>query len=217
MQKPEICLVDIDGTIANCEHRKHYIDNVIRVGDIVSPRNISNASLYAGKVEAIEDERAVVNDWLKPLPEGWPKYHKYPDLNMVRKHKCWNKFFEACKDDSPIQSTIDVVKALSNTWSVVFMSGRPETYREVTESWLNKNGLLFMHKDVTSTHPYAKANLFMRPAKDTREDFIVKKELYLKYIEPYYKVQCVFDDRDQVVKMWRELGLTCYQVAEGNF
>ena len=27
----------------------------------------------------------------------------------------------------------------------------------------------------------------------------------------------VLDDRSQVVKMWRELGLTCLQVADGNF
>ena len=33
-----------------------------------------------------------------------------------------------------------------------------------------------------------------------------------------YDVAGVLDDRDQVVKMWRnELGLTCLQVAEGNF
>ena len=30
-------------------------------------------------------------------------------------------------------------------------------------------------------------------------------------------ILCVFDDRDKVVKMWRDSGLTCFQVAEGNF
>jgi hypothetical protein len=30
-------------------------------------------------------------------------------------------------------------------------------------------------------------------------------------------VVAVFDDRDQVVRMWRSLGLTVFQVAEGNF
>jgi len=27
----------------------------------------------------------------------------------------------------------------------------------------------------------------------------------------------VFDDRQQVVDMWRQNGLTCFQVADGNF
>jgi len=30
-------------------------------------------------------------------------------------------------------------------------------------------------------------------------------------------VVAVFDDRDKVVNMWREIGLTCMQVAPGNF
>lgn len=31
------------------------------------------------------------------------------------------------------------------------------------------------------------------------------------------RVEIVFDDRNSVVKMWRLLGLTCFQVAEGDF
>lgn len=27
----------------------------------------------------------------------------------------------------------------------------------------------------------------------------------------------VFEDRKQCVDMWRSLGLTCYQVADGNY
>ena len=30
-------------------------------------------------------------------------------------------------------------------------------------------------------------------------------------------IVCVFDDRDKVVDMWRKNGLTCMQVAPGNF
>ena len=30
-------------------------------------------------------------------------------------------------------------------------------------------------------------------------------------------VEMVFDDRQKVVDMWREIGLTCMQVAPGNF
>ena len=31
------------------------------------------------------------------------------------------------------------------------------------------------------------------------------------------EIICTFDDRDKVVNMWRENGLTCMQVAPGNF
>ena len=30
-------------------------------------------------------------------------------------------------------------------------------------------------------------------------------------------VDMVFDDRNQVVDMWRKNGLTCFQVADGDF
>jgi len=58
----------------------------------------------------------------------------------------------------------------------------------------------------------------MRASDDNRKDAIIKKEIYHKYIEPNYNINAVFDDRNQVVDIWRlELGLPCYQVFYGNF
>jgi hypothetical protein len=59
--------------------------------------------------------------------------------------------------------------------------------------------------------------LFMRKQHDNRADWIVKKELFVDEISNIYDVKFVLDDRQQVVDMWRSLGLTCFQVAEGNF
>ena len=30
-------------------------------------------------------------------------------------------------------------------------------------------------------------------------------------------IMCVFDDRTKIVNMWRRNGVTCFQVADGNF
>jgi hypothetical protein len=57
----------------------------------------------------------------------------------------------------------------------------------------------------------------MRKHNDYRSDDIVKKEMYFEYIQPKYNVVCVFDDRDKVVKMWRDLGILCCQVYYGDF
>lgn len=57
----------------------------------------------------------------------------------------------------------------------------------------------------------------MRPEGDIRKDSIVKRELFEKYVRPYYNIEFVLDDRNQVVEMWRSLGLKCLQVAEGDF
>ena len=57
----------------------------------------------------------------------------------------------------------------------------------------------------------------MREKGDHRGDEIVKKEIYDNQIKPIYDVMCVFDDRDKVVKMWRDEGLLCCQVYYGDF
>lgn len=57
----------------------------------------------------------------------------------------------------------------------------------------------------------------MRPAGDSRRDAIVKREIFEEEIRDRWRVVGVFDDRQQVARRWRELGLTVSQVAEGDF
>lgn len=49
------------------------------------------------------------------------------------------------------------------------------------------------------------------------EDSIIKRELFEAHVRDTYAVRFVLDDRNQVVRMWRSLGLTCLQVADGAF
>ncbi len=108
--------------------------------------------------------------------------------------------------DKPNVPVIDVARALASAGhTLVIVSGRSELAREDTELWLAR------HLGVPFEGP------FMRAADDDRKDAIIKKELYKARIGPIYQVLCVLDDRDQVVRMWRAMGLTCLQVAEGNF
>jgi len=50
-------------------------------------------------------------------------------------------------------------------------------------------------------------------------DFTADEELKRQWIQEYKleDIICVFDDRTKVVNMWRDLGLTCFQVAPGDF
>jgi hypothetical protein len=57
----------------------------------------------------------------------------------------------------------------------------------------------------------------MRKTDDFRKDSIIKEEIYQENIEGKYNVLCVLDDRNQVVDFWRAKGLTCFQVAPGDF
>jgi hypothetical protein len=57
----------------------------------------------------------------------------------------------------------------------------------------------------------------MRTDGDDRNDGIIKTEIFDKYIRNIYNVIAVFDDRDSVVKAWRNIGLLCLQVNYGDF
>jgi hypothetical protein len=57
----------------------------------------------------------------------------------------------------------------------------------------------------------------MRKTSDMRKDAVVKEEIYNENILDKYNVLLVLDDRNQVVDFWRSKGLTCFQVAPGDF
>ena len=97
-----------------------------------------------------------------------------------------------------------LVNTLSETHRVIVMTGRDAEYREVTETWLTANNV---HYDEIHT----------RPAGDKRKDHIVKLELFDTHVRGRFDIRGVFDDRNRVVQMWREIGLKCLQVQEGNF
>lgn len=120
-----------------------------------------------------------------------------------------NPYDEAtCDQDLVNEPVLNVVRAMAADplLRVIIMSGRDEGRgRAATMSWIG------MHKVPCDV-------LYMRPAGDTRKDAVIKRELYDAHVKGRYFVQAVFDDRDSVVRLWRdELGLPTFQVAWGDF
>jgi predicted kinase len=89
---------------------------------------------------------------------------------------------------------------------IIFLSGRTDGCFD-TASWLNR----YIPRD------WANWLLLMRKSGDNRRDDIVKREIFDAEIRDKYHVKFVLDDRMQVVLMWRNLGLACFQVAPGDF
>lgn len=109
-------------------------------------------------------------------------------------------------EDLPNHAVIATVRAMAAAgYRVLFCSGRTDACWQATHAWLTA------HVDVPIE------SLLMRKAGDTRKDSVVKTEIFNKHIRDNYTVECVFDDRAQVVAAWRSLGLTVFAVAEGNF
>jgi len=108
-------------------------------------------------------------------------------------------------EDKCNEDVARLLRILNNTNNkIIICSGRDEVCRDETKQWLEKHSLKY-------------DELFMRKQGDSRKDCIVKKELYEENIKGKYNVLGVFDDRNQVVDLWRSLGLTCMQVYYGDF
>ena len=97
-----------------------------------------------------------------------------------------------------------IAKLTKSFTKTVILTGRDEKHRETTKTWLAKHKVYY-------------EKLLMRPNDDKRPDYVVKQEIFFNDIAPYYNVELVVEDRQQVVDMWRELGIICAQIDEGDF
>ena len=158
--RPSI-IVDIDGTLADCSHRVHHI------------QNFTNDKESTFKAD-------------------------------------WDAFYADCFQDKPITGTVNLVKRLSSTYCIILVTGRSGKYRGPTEGWLEKFAIPF---DL----------MLMRKHGDHTTDYKIKKD-WLDMIRGGQIAlpnaehpHIALEDRARVVKMWREEGLICYQVDEGDF
>lgn len=111
-----------------------------------------------------------------------------------------------CDEDDvnvPIKRMLEIYYRFMN-YQIIYLSGRMEKFRAPTQTFLRK-------------HHCPPGPLHMRKTDDYRTDWIIKGELFDAHVRDKYHVDFVLDDRDQVVKFWRSIGLTCLQVADGAF
>jgi predicted kinase len=119
-------------------------------------------------------------------------------INKGRSPFEWNRV----REDGCNQTIKSMVNAYGEV--VIIFSGRDSVCRQDTIDWLHDNGIAFNQ-------------LFMRDEGNNEKDAIVKRRMFEKNVRGKYFVEYVLDDRNQVVEMWRAMGLTCLQVAEGDF
>lgn len=61
--------------------------------------------------------------------------------HLERRPKDWDGFFAAAADDPPLAEGLAVVQRLAADHDIVYLTGRPERLRSVTERWLAGLGL----------------------------------------------------------------------------
>jgi adenylate kinase family enzyme len=174
-------------------------------------------NMFFSKYERVEDWEADVVERI------WPEDKKtmaiWSDLDgtlcevghrlhFVRRpddqRKDWNGFFGAMIHDTANRSVMKTLELFSERYPIVYCTGRPDDYRKVTLEWLRKEGA-------------PDGLLFMRSRTDRRPDNITKEIMLDFEVLTRYDVLFCLDDRDSVVKMLRDRGLTVFQVAKGDF
>lgn len=123
-----------------------------------------------------------------------------------------------CENDLPNIPVIETLKSFyQRGYHIIFCSGREDKYKEQTQRFIEKFVRVSYADGLEKFDKPIAYRLFMRKTLDFRKDSVIKEEIFRNHIENKYNVLLVLDDRDQVVQGWRELGLTCFQVAPGNF
>ena len=122
----------------------------------------------------------------------------------------WDKFFDPANIDLdlPNDPVIQMAQLLKDSGkTIIIFSGRSKATKDATRNWLKRNNVPF---DVLKMRPTGHPWAFMPDDK--------LKQTWLDDLIPdHNRIMCIFDDRDKVVKMWRDNGLTCFQVADGDF
>lgn len=127
--------------------------------------------------------------------------------HLLAEPKDWDSYFALCPLDTPHVGICAAYDAFSygTMYQVEIWTGRIDKYREATEAWILQ-------------HLYYQPNrLLMRATDDRTHDHDLKRAWLHETHERGNEVILVFEDRKRVVEMWRAEGITCAQVAEGNF
>jgi len=149
LTKAKVVIFDVDGTLANCEHRLRFI---------------------------------------------------------TERPKRWKEFFAEQENDALIEPIATLFRSLRSAGTnIIVLTARPGEYRAETERWLLSHDL------------GGYSRLIMREAGDRRNDQYVKKDVLDRLRAEGYEIVFAVEDRARVCAMWRENGVTCLQVAEGNF
>ena len=130
-----------------------------------------------------------------------------------------NSILALDKPNAPVIKMAQMFKA--DGFKIVIFSGRNDRGFDATVQWLNNNhvpfDLLVMRPDKfkPKSWPISNGNP-ATPDMRFMPDEILKKKMLDTFVD-INDVFLVVDDRDKVVKMWRDLGLNTFQVAPGDF
>jgi hypothetical protein len=183
MTKPKAIICDLDGTLANHEHRLHYVQ--------VYEKRWEDEEKYYG-----------------PLHKGQSGYISFNKDGSLFEGKNWPAFFEAMDKDTPNGWCVKIINSLIEEYGItpIYLTGRPEIYKYITvkqiTGWVDPGEYsLFMKPDANCKDG--------EDAWKSAAQF--KREVYHQQIKDKYDVLFVLEDDELCTRMYREQGLTVLQ------
>ena len=183
-------IFDLDGTLANCEHRRHFIDpmEAIKRKDLYFLGDFPKTGIYSLKTE-----------------EAWKRDRK--------------AFYEACDKDDPVEPVIHMYNNLYFTTpnanvkyfvkNVQIWSGRCESVRKKTYDWLCEH--------ILTTELEQNLVIKMRPIDDHNPPEKLKERWLDEALAEGKHIDYVFDSNPRSINMWQRRGIfvfNCNQSGE---
>ncbi len=191
-------IFDLDGTLADCEHRRHFVDP--KKNDYAFWFNAKDGGYWAIMATSTLDD-----------PDG-----------PVRWKPDWKSFYENCDKDLPIQQLITCFDELNDNLTVEIWSGRCESTREKTLRWLDDN---VYHNN--ENIEYINRHLKMRPMGDPCPDYVLKESwlnqqcsdmiewvIKGKKFPEKHNIDFVFSSDLKTIEMFRARGIFVFDCSQ---
>lgn len=117
---------------------------------------------------------------------------RHRQRHIAREAPDWEAFFSASGSDAPLPIGVALATDHVLDGELLWLTGRPERYRQLTARWLRIHGLPVRH-------------LSMRPDDDMRPAAIFKADR-IQQIAKQRRVLLIVDDDEQVVAALRGTG-----------
>lgn len=189
-------IFDLDGTLANCEHRQHFVD----------PKKNLNYTSILHSIDSDKSGFFFVNN-------ETGKQDFTPD---------WKAFYESCDKDKLIEPTYKAFSSLQyEGWGPIqIWSGRCESVRAKTNTWLMMNGFTDMELFTTlKMRPIGDFTPDDKLKEKWLDEFMFGEDCKfptLKNAVSIRKVDYVFDSDPKSIKMWQKRGIFVFNCAQDN-
>lgn len=183
-------IFDLDGTLADCEHRRHFID----------PEKDLNLRTMKYK-----DGSFLVHNLESPELYKWkPDYEAYDS---------------ACEGDEPIQPVIDILLSMiGHKFKCEIWTGRSELVRAKTEYWINKHVCPMQWGDIRLKMRPIGNNEPVCDLKERW--MFERSKIDHNHRPPGIKldpqIEMVFDSDPDSIDMWKNRGIFVFDCRQGR-